>query len=328
MLSCCYTTRMSTNEKSIERLVAQTIAYYDSQDIVLTQSEVWSNLFATSSPVTSDHVEASLQALQKKGAIEFRGAYVIMKNRESLIQERIKRGMISEKKFRRARLVARLLSFFPFVRMVGVCNTLSYYMPREEGDIDVFIITKANRLYTARIFITAILHIFGLRRHKLHVNNRICLSFYVDEEGMNLERFALPGGDPHLAIWASHIVPLFSSGNTYERFWESNESFYRSVILRPRPYQTIDRMRANDTFLTHLVRNFFEVILFPFAGFIEAITRKNQYERMRESKRRHLRLVSTGVVLDRHTMKFHEEDRREFYRKRMLERLSLIEERL
>ena len=315
-------------ESKLEEAVAKTIAYYDSQDIVLTLTEVWLNLFSCQSEALYTEVEMAINGLVGRGVFVLHGAYVAMKGRESLIEERTKRGMIAEKKFRRARRVARLLSLFPFVRMVGVCNTLSFYMPRLEGDIDVFIITKANRLYISRVFITFALHLMKLRRHKLHVNNRICLSFYVDEEGLSLDRFALSGGDPHLAIWASHIIPLFSTHHAYERFWEVNEPFYRSILAHPKPYEPIERMRADDTSLTGALRTIFEILLFPFAGFFEAMARKNQYQRMRESKTRHLRLVSTGVVLDRHTMKFHEEDRREFYRGKMQERLSIIEQRV
>lgn len=324
MLKLRYTLIMGFTKES-EQAVAKTIAYYDSQDIALTTTEVWSYIFAGGSQMSLQDVERVIQTLEHKHAIVTNNAYVAMAGREKLIDERVKRGMFSEKKFRRVRRVARLLSFLPFVRMVGVCNTLSFYMPRQEGDIDVFIITKANRLYLARVFITFVLHVLRLRRHKLHITDRICLSFYIDEEGLDLERFALPNGDPHLVIWASHIIPIFSIHQTYERFWQVNEKFYRTVLADPRAYQSVDRLRVDDILFSKGVRTFFEIILFPVAPLFEAMTRKNQYERMRESQNRHLRLVATGVVLDRHTMKFHEEDRREFYKTRMAERLSVIE---
>lgn len=88
---------------------------------------------------------------------------------------------IEEKLWRKVYRWKFLFKFVPFLRKVYVCNSLSFGLVDEKSDIDLFVVTKNSRLFTARAVLTFILQVFGLRRHGGKVAGRFCLSFFVDE---------------------------------------------------------------------------------------------------------------------------------------------------
>lgn len=50
-----------------------------------------------------------------------------------------------------------LFSYIPGISCICVCNSLAMNAAHANSDIDLFIITKKNRLWTARIFMTLLL---------------------------------------------------------------------------------------------------------------------------------------------------------------------------
>jgi hypothetical protein len=267
--------------------------------------------------VSYEDVEKVIHLFASQHKIERQGAFVTLPGKEHLAKERISRSMISEQKYKRTLRAASLLRVVPYIRMIGVCNTLAFDMARREGDMDLFIIAKKNRLYVVRWLVTLLMQVFGFRRHKLKISDRICLSFYVDEEGMDMSRFELDGDDPYLAVWTSRIIPIFSSRGTYEHFWKINEQWISSYLQHPAPYDIADRRKLPDTGILVAKRKILEILFWPFVGSLEYFLRAMQRSRLQRGAQRHVRLTPTGVVIDDHTLKFHEEDRRILYRERM-----------
>ena len=78
------------------------------------------------------------------------------------------RRKISKRKLQnwRYRSYIKLLSLFPQIKLVGLSGSIAMMNANEDDDIDLFIITAKNRLFTGR-FITLILAQFiGLRRSR------------------------------------------------------------------------------------------------------------------------------------------------------------------
>lgn len=122
---------------------------------------------------------------------------------------------LAQSKYKTAVRVAKFLRFAPGIRMIAVANSLSYNRAREESDIDLFIIAKKGRVWTARFFTLLFLDIAGARP-------LICASFFLSEDALNISPYKIAEHDPYLAFWIRELKQLYAEGDVYERFINAN----------------------------------------------------------------------------------------------------------
>jgi predicted nucleotidyltransferase len=110
--------------------------------------------------------------------------------------------------------------------MIALCNSRAMGKADKNSDIDLFVITKKENLWTARFIVTAITAILGVRRRNTHglkkTKDKFCLSFFITEEAMNLGDIRLQPNDPYLDRWIYTLLPLVNKNATYEHFMEVN----------------------------------------------------------------------------------------------------------
>ncbi len=316
-----YTNAMDTH---IQEGILSTVAFFDAIDTALTDTEVYELEFDAPKKPTVSQYDDALKYLLMSQALVQSGPFVVLPGREQLIDERIERGLLSEEKFTRAVRVTRFLRFIPFIRMVGVCNTLSFEMSRADGDIDIFIVAEKSRVHIVHMLTTVVLHILGMRRHGFHIANRLCLSFYVATDGLDVHRFALAPRDPYLAQWIRHVIPIFSIHQTAEKYWQANSDWLRTYFSDAYPYTPTIRRQVPDFFISIIIRRTAEVCLLPFAPLLERTRFVTQLRKLKRSASRRMRTQPHDVVVDERTLKFHEEDRRAFYRTKMEQKVADI----
>jgi predicted nucleotidyltransferase len=88
----------------------------------------------------------------------------------------------AEKMLKTARKISRILIQFPYVRGVAVSGSLSKNYADENSDIDLFIITTANRLWIAR----TMMHLFKKLTFLVNKQNFFCMNYYIDEQGLEI----------------------------------------------------------------------------------------------------------------------------------------------
>ncbi|MEK7673351.1 MAG: hypothetical protein AAB373_05720 [Patescibacteria group bacterium] len=199
----------------------------------------------------------------------------------------------------------KFLRFVPFLRMVAVCNNLAFGRVNKHSDIDLFIVARAGRLFMVRTFVTCILHVLGVRRHGKKVAGRFCLSFFVDDSRLNLERIAL-NQDVYLAYWIKSLQPILDDGVSREFFAKNGwiERYLSDERLLARFHSTLKFGKA---------QGFFERILDGgFGNFIEKILKKWQLKRA--GKKLLLAGEKSSLIVDEHILKFHNLDRRKLFR--------------
>ncbi len=218
-------------------------------------------------------------------------------------------GIVALKKWRRARLGGRLLSFIPFVRMVAVGNTLAIEHAREESDIDLLIVAKAGRLWMVRLFSVVVLEMFGLRRRGKRIKDRLCLSFYVTDDALDLSAIAKSPLDPYLAYWVATLWPVFGM-EIYQKFWQANAWIknYLPLAFARRPNSP---RRVGSWWLADSVRNTREWLLRGKLGDkLEQWCRGVMLRRIEGHKDSKLWQKDTDVIANDQMLKFHEVDRR------------------
>lgn len=188
-----------------------TVAYADVFDYPLTIEEfrLW-------------YVKRRNLPLRLPPGVVRQGAYIYLKGRWSIVSERKKRLLASKEKWRIARRVGRWLRFVPTIQLVGVTGGLAMDNVDYKDDIDLFIITKSNSLWTTRLLATIVVDLLRVRRKpgETDVENKICLNMFVSEDALSV-----PAKERDL--FAAHEVlqmkSLWDRGGMYAKFLVKNK---------------------------------------------------------------------------------------------------------
>lgn len=214
---------MATPAKQSQTTLGQALlaalCYFDLFRYPLTVEELRRYRFGgpSASPTVAE-TEAALAALP----VERRDGFWCLAGRAANVAERQRRYRLAEPKFRRARRFVRALSLLPSVRLVAVCNSLAMSNAHEESDIDLFVVVRPGTIWTTRLIAAGALAALGLRPDEQTGADRLCLSFLVTEEALDLSRVALRPADPYLNYWLATLVPLFDAGGVFDRFVAAN----------------------------------------------------------------------------------------------------------
>lgn len=236
---------MSINQESpseLKRAIIRTVAFFDIFDYPLTLVEIHKWLYCQSreketmllneaskqdlirqnKKYSLSKIYEELESIVLKGDISSKNGFYFLPGRTDIIRTRLYRYQLAEKKFKIALRVTRLFKWLAPVKMVSVCNNVGYNNGTEKSDIDFFIIVKKNRLWLSRFLVTVIATLLGVRRHDQKFIDRICLSFYIAEDQLDLSSISLKPDDIYLVFWLATLAPIYDDG-IYQSFFEANK---------------------------------------------------------------------------------------------------------
>jgi len=227
------------------------------------------------------------------------------------------------KLWRKVRKYGRFLQMVPFLEMVAVCNSLAMGQADEDSDIDLFIIVKQGRLFTARVLVTILMQILGVRRYRHLVRERFCLSFFIDDSVMNFNHLQR-GKDFYLAAWVKSLKPILdkvSADNglfVSENFLDSNKEWLKSFDLSDLGIKIDRSFLLKDSRYFSIVRSCSEFIFRGrFGNFVENLLARWQLKRARLKAEK---LKNTdGIVITNNVLKFHNMDRRDEFNTKVLD---------
>lgn len=305
-----------SDRSPLQEAILRTIVYYDVFDYPLTVGEIWRWLYRRANEqltASEGEVQAACDALAQTGVIEHERDWYVLTGRKNLVQLRAERHVLGQKKWRRVKSVARFCEIIPYVKMVAVCNTLAIDNARKESDMDVFIVTSAERMWLARMMVTGIVNMLGYRRHGTNITDRVCLSFYVTTQALDLEPLKIAVGqeDPYLRFWTTQLVPLMDDG-AYEKF-QKNNAWVTTRLPNGFSWNWKERLIPVENFLRS-IKHTFEGVFASGLGFqFEDWARRYQLKRMNGNTNSKSKLGTTEVIISENVLKFHEEDRRNKY---------------
>ena len=207
---------MSSN---LSKHILATIAYYDVMNYPMTSFEVWKHLLIISGEKQEKYslqdVVDELEGEKLERFIIAEKGFYFLKDRGGLAEERIKRNKISEQKYKKLLKMAKILRFFPYIRMVGVTGRMAMKNTEDKSDLDLFIFFKKGKLFTGRIIVTFLLHILGRRRYGKRIVDRICLNHFLTDD------FFISGRDLFAASEYSFMVVIYGFSE-FRKFQEKN----------------------------------------------------------------------------------------------------------
>ena len=194
---------------NIRQDIIAALAYFDLFDYPLTQAEI--RQFAPGQH-TARAVANELRVLLTEKLVYHNDGLFLLRDEPALVQRRRKGNRQARALLQKATRVARLIAAFPFVRGVAVSGSLSKNYADEDSDIDLFIITAANRLWLAR----TLLH--GLKKLSFLVGREqyFCMNYFIDEAGLEIREKNI-----YTATEIATLLPLQGSA-AFDAFFRAN----------------------------------------------------------------------------------------------------------
>ena len=266
----------------------------------------WFDIF--SQPVSAEEVQrylffkkASLSnvksALERHPRIGKSFGFYFLRGKNAIVIQRCQRQYRAGKLWRKVLTKLFIFSWTPFLRLAAVGNTLAMGWPAQKSDIDLLVVSKKERPFTARLFLTLFTQLFRLRRHGKKIAGRFCLSFFVADSALNFEPLKIGKEDPYLAFWLATLVPVFGS-SAPELFSANNwiRQYFPNLKI-----QTIQKKFHKKGWLENWLNG-------KLGDFFEAKLKKWQISRARQKQKK--QPEKTAVIISEEILKFHETDRR------------------
>ena len=203
----------------VEKAIIKTLCYADVFDYPLKLEEIWKRLVEFR--IQNSEFRNKLKD-PKLELIKGKDGYYFLKGRKEIVDLRKKREKFSREKLKIADKVLNIFKIIPSVKLVGITGALAVNNVEEDDDIDLFIITSRNSLWTTRFLVTLFAELMRRRRHPgdVDVSNKICLNMFADEDHL-----AVPKEEQDL--FSAHEVVqmklLWERDNTYYRLLRAND---------------------------------------------------------------------------------------------------------
>lgn len=155
-----------------------------------------------------------LEELCAAGTIKKTGGYYLLNGDIRDLDKRLQGEVMAGRLMPRAKQVGRFLSFFPFVKFVGISGSLSKGYANEKTDFDFFIVTAHNTLWICR----TMLHLLKKLSFLAGRQHWLCMNYFIDEQHLELEEKNL-----FTQIELSTLIPVY------------NTVMYRRLLLHNQP---------------------------------------------------------------------------------------------
>jgi hypothetical protein len=190
-----------------ELAILKTVVYADLFDYPLRFEELCRGLFDVA--LERDEVRRLLDCSSALGSVVVeRDGFVFLAGRDALVEAR------REGERRAHELVARYggvldrIARLPYIRLVALSGAVAFDNVHDD-DVDLFVITRAGRAWSACMLVTLLSRALGVRR-------AICANYFLDEGSL-----ALADRDLYTAHQLAHLRPI-SGREAHRAFVEAN----------------------------------------------------------------------------------------------------------
>jgi len=305
--------------KAVKKAILKTVAFFDLFDYPLTSYEIWRYLLFVNTSL--DNVIENLDDQENIKNISNKNGFYFLINRENIIKTRHNRYNFSYHKQKIAKKIAKIFRLIPWIKMIAVGNIVGSHNLKDESDIDLFIITKKSRIWLTRFFCVLIIKVLNLRPQKNNKRNKICLSFFISEQNLNLQELVLTKElnnkdiDIYFIYWLIGLVVIYDSDIVYKNFVQDNNwldkylpnySFKQKNLI---DIEKIEKIKSSN--------------INKFLNFLEDVVKKIQLKIMPDELK-NIKNKNTSVVVNDQIIKLHLDDRREEIKNNFAKKMNLI----
>lgn len=296
-------------ENNLKKSILKTLVYFDLFYYPLTAYETWQYL-----PEKTDYLtcKKTLDSLVDENKISQKESFYFLKNKENLIDYRNNRYHFANRKIKIAKKTVKLFKYIPWVKFIALSNLIGRHNMRDGSDIDLFIIGSKNRIWLTRFFCAGLMKLLNKRPNKKTKRDKICLSFYVDSDNLNLKDLSLKNNnDYYFYYWLAGLYPLYDK-DFYHYYLLSNNEWLRKYLpnMDFNLLNSVYKPKNKKTKKTNIILNLVENIL---AGLQKRIMPKKLKDEANSGSK---------VVIKQGVIKLYLVDRREEFQLRYLNHLN------
>ena len=196
---------------------------------------------------TTEQLQMEIEVLREEGEIVFHNKYLQRSVDEDLSVLRTQKEKRALEMIEGSSIYTRIISKFPFVRSVSISGSLSKLSAGPNADLDFFIVTAKDRLWTCR----TLLHIFKKLTFITGHQNFFCMNYFVDEAHLSL-----PFESFYTALELQTLIPVY--GNTMHNRLKIENNWTSQYL----PNHTGEPLvRTSEVFTKSWVKAFLEMVL-------------------------------------------------------------------
>jgi len=215
---------------SLKTAIIKTLAYSNLFNFPLIKNELWQRLIIKAShPPQKPDFNSALEGLLKNGLVEKDKAWFFLKGRRKICRLRQRSKKISQEKKSRLKKTTGWLKRIPTIKMVALTGALAMDNAVEDDDLDLLIITSANRLWSTRILLIGLTEFLGMRRRpkQKETKDKICLNMFLDTTALEIARNKR---NLYTAYQVIQIKPIINIDFAYERFLLENHHWIKRYL--------------------------------------------------------------------------------------------------
>jgi len=305
---------------NLSNAIFKTLIYADIFDYPLTKDEIWQKLIKIK--IKNDKLKSAIRSLSHAKLkdlklIKYINGYYFLQGKKEIVTLRQRRKRWSEKKLKIVKKIVPLLRLIPSIKLIGITGAMAINNAKEDDDIDLFIVSSRDLLWTTRLLATLLLQIIGRRRQpgEIHIKDRVCLNMFVEENHLSVppnER------DLFTAHEVTQMKPIYYTNQTYQKFLRANQWVRKylpnAIDDKNQELRSKNQIPKRNIFISISISicNFaFCILHFVFP---EKLLRNLQLWYMR--KRRTTEVVTDGII------RFHPQDARKWVLKKYKQRLT------
>ncbi len=262
----------------VEKSVLATIIYYDILDIALTEGDIRGTLIRLNNgDISRQDISEALENLQTQNVIIQLHDRYALKCREYLVPLREGRVRIAHKKLKLLAHIVAWLRYVPYLETIFASGSLALLNTSELSDLDVLIVVRQGRIWTARFFITALCELLRVRRTKFHIRapDAICLNHYVTDTNLSVPYHSLFNAQTYI-----NLIPLYIRGAITKEYFLKENSWIGNYVANPE-YSYNARPLLQNNRIAHAIATLFASVLDAFIGErIEQWLKKYQQRRI------------------------------------------------
>ncbi|MVM30920.1 hypothetical protein GO755_12835 [Spirosoma sp. HMF4905] len=223
------------------RDVLNILIYSDIFQYPLTRKEIFER-----GKLDDNELDICLSALLHEERIFLIDGYYSLRNDPTLITLRSERNVRANNYIKKARVIAKVLARFPFIRAVFLSGSISKNCVDKKGDVDFFIITESKRLWLAQFFCSMFKRTILLNRTKY-----FCYNYIIDNKHLLIDERSI-----YTAFEIKTLIPLLGY-DYYKRML--NENSWASIFFPKYPVSpdndVIRRQSKVQKILEYLLNN-------------------------------------------------------------------------
>jgi predicted nucleotidyltransferase len=184
--------------------------------------------------VEETELKKELNAMTSEGLIFCFKECFLLHNLPERVDRKLQGMKYAQKRMKRAQFISWFIMCFPFVRMVAISGSLSKNYADKTTDIDFFVITTENQLWTSR----TLLHLLKKLTFLVRLQHSFCMNYFLSENHLNIEE-----NNYFTAVELATLIPKngrwyyqeLLAQNDWVHCYLPNFTFERKQISKQRP---------------------------------------------------------------------------------------------